>query len=83
MRAVHSGGSSIGQKVGKIRGTWTPMNEYWQVQIDNNGAWLTVSTLPAQDTQKLLIELRSQKIAFPNKRVRAVDSAGRLVDLLP
>ena len=59
------------------------MSECWHVQVDNNGAWLTVSTLPAQDTQKLLMELKSQKTAFPNKRVRAVDSAGRLVDLLP
>lgn len=53
------------------------------MQVDNNGTWRTATVLPAQDTQKLLIELKSQKTASPNKRVRAVDSAGRLVDLLP
>lgn len=59
------------------------MHEYWYVQIENTGTWLTVSTLPAVDTQKLMIELKTMKRAHLKKRVRAIDSSGRLVDLLP
>ena len=52
------------------------------IQRQNNGMWVNVTTLPAQDSQKLLIEMRTVKRSYPNERVRAVDKDGRLIDIL-
>ncbi len=53
-----------------------------RIQRQNNGNWLDVTSLPAEDTQKLLIEMRSVKRSYPAERVRAVDMDGRLIDIL-
>jgi ribulose bisphosphate carboxylase small subunit len=53
------------------------------IQYQNTGAWQTVTTLPAADTQKLLIEMQTVKRAHPDSRVRAIDEVGRVIDILP
>jgi ribulose bisphosphate carboxylase small subunit len=53
------------------------------IQYQNNGMWQTVTTLPAADTQKLLIEMQTVQRIHPGCRVRAIDEAGHLIDILP
>ena len=52
------------------------------VQYQNSGNWLTVTSLPAIDTQKMLIEMQALKRAHPDSRVRAVDQNNRVIDIL-
>ena len=52
------------------------------IQVQNTGAWLTVTRLPeGTSDQKVLSEMKSLKT--DNNRVRAVDEAGHLIDILP
>jgi hypothetical protein len=46
-----------------------------------SGLWQTVSRV-ANNLQRISFELRSVQARYPDRRVRAVDSSGRLIDLL-
>jgi hypothetical protein len=53
-----------------------------EVQIqDYGGNWRTVSNV-VNNLQRIGFELRSVKSRYPDRRVRAVDKSGRLIDLL-
>jgi hypothetical protein len=51
-----------------------------QIQ-DHGGNWLTVSNV-VNNIQRIGFELRSVQSRYPDRRVRAVDQNGRLIDLL-
>lgn len=51
-----------------------------QVQ-DMTGNWRTY-TITQNNTQLIIMAIKSLKDQFPAKRIRAVDSDGRLVDLV-
>jgi hypothetical protein len=51
-----------------------------QVQ-DLDGMWRTLHTTE-NNSQKILAEMRTIKERQPDKRVRAVDASGRLVDMM-
>ena len=53
---------------------------YIQVQ-DDVGIWRTVHTT-INDSQRIIMEMRSVSRRFPGKRIRAVDQAERIVDIL-
>ena len=56
--------------------------DYVSVQIQDYGKnWITVSNV-VNDLQRIGFELRSVQSRYPNRRVRAVDQNGRLIDLL-
>lgn len=52
-----------------------------QVQ-DINKNWFNVQQNVANQAQVILTKMREAQRTYPNKRVRAVDGAGRLVDML-
>jgi hypothetical protein len=53
-----------------------------EVQIqDYGGNWRAVSNV-VNNLQRIGFELRSVKSRYPDRRVRAVDKSGRLIDLL-
>lgn len=58
-------------------------SEYVQIQVDmsGHGNWQTVSST-IQDAQYVAHQMKSVANMNPEKRVRAVDSSGRLIDLL-
>ena len=59
-----------------------PAVDYVDVQIqDHSGVWVTVSNV-IFDLQRVGLELRSIASRYPNRRVRAVDKSGRLIDLI-
>ena len=49
--------------------------------LDYGGNWKTVSNV-VNNLQRIEFELRSVKSRYPDRRVRAVDQSGRLIDLL-
>lgn len=51
-----------------------------QIQ-DHGGNWLTVSNV-VNNIQRIGFELRSVRSRYPNRRVRALDQNGQLIDLL-
>ena len=56
--------------------------DYAEVQIqDYGGNWRTVSNV-VNNIQRIGFELRSVKSRYPDRRVRAVNKSGRLIDLL-
>ena len=56
--------------------------EYAEVQIqDYGGNWITVSKV-VNNLQRLSFEMRSIQSRYPDRRVRAVDQSGRLIDML-
>ena len=56
--------------------------DYVDVQIqDRSGVWVTVSNV-FNDLQRIAFELRSIAKRYPDRRVRAVDKSGRLIDLI-
>jgi hypothetical protein len=56
--------------------------DYADIQIrDYGGLWLTVSTV-VNNLQRIGFELRSVQSRYPNRRVRAIDKSGQLIDLL-
>lgn len=59
------------------------MNSRALIQFDNNGQWQTVTTLPSTDSQRVQLEMQNAKRTYPERRIRAVDDQGRLIDLLP
>lgn len=52
------------------------------IQIEVNGNWQTVNSTPANDMQRVLIEMQQAKASNPDSRVRAVDESNRLIDML-
>lgn len=53
-----------------------------QIQLqDITGIWKTMSVV-INNSQFIIMAMKSLKERFPDKRVRAVDMNGRLVDLL-
>ena len=56
--------------------------DYVDVQIqDHGGSWVTVSNV-ILDLQRLGFELRAIALRYPDRRVRAVNKNGQLIDLL-
>lgn len=51
-----------------------------QVQ-DLDGMWRTFHTTE-NNSQRILSEMKTLKERYPDKRVRAVDTSGRLIDLM-
>jgi hypothetical protein len=53
-----------------------------QIQLqDHDGTWRTyITTL--NNSQRITSEMKQLKARFPDKRVRAIDASGRLVDLM-
>jgi hypothetical protein len=49
---------------------------------DTTGNWRTYHITSINNSQVVLIEMRSLKSRYPDSRVRAVDRSGRLIDLL-
>ena len=57
-------------------------NGYIQIQADyGTGNWRTLSTVMNND-QYIAHAMKSIAKVHPTKRIRAVDSSGRLVDML-
>ena len=55
--------------------------DYVDVQIqERTGVWVTVSSV-FNDLQRIGFELRSVASRYPDRRVRAVDKSGRLINL--
>jgi hypothetical protein len=49
---------------------------------DTTGNWRTYHITNTNNSQLVLIEMKSLKNRYPDFRVRAVDRTGRLIDLL-
>jgi hypothetical protein len=59
-----------------------PENSYVQIQADyGNGSWRTLSTV-VNNAQYIAHAMKNVAKIHPTKRIRAVDSSGRLVDML-
>ena len=57
------------------------MNEV-DIQLqDTTGNWRTIATT-LNNSQMILIRMKELKDRYPDKRVRAVDKQGRLVDMM-
>lgn len=57
-------------------------NSFIQIQADyGNGSWRTLSTV-MNNAQYIAHAMKSVSRMHPTKRIRAVDSNGRLVDML-
>jgi len=57
-------------------------NGYIQIQADyGNGSWRTLSTV-MNNSQFIAHAMKNIAKMHPTKRIRAVDSNGRLVDML-
>ena len=57
------------------------MNEV-DIQLqDMTGNWRTIATT-LNNSQMILIRMKELKDRYPDKRVRAVDKQGRLVDMM-
>lgn len=55
-----------------------------QIQFqDISGSWLTVRLLPLNDPQMITFAMKDVKMSHPDKKVRAVDMNGRLLDIMP
>jgi hypothetical protein len=52
-----------------------------QIQVNLNGNWRTVKHV-ANQSQHITHGMNAAQKTFPEKRVRAVDGSGRLVDML-
>jgi hypothetical protein len=48
---------------------------------DYGGNWIAISNV-VNNLQRITFEMRSVKSRYPDRRVRAVDQSGRLIDLL-
>lgn len=58
------------------------MNDRVEIQLqDTTGNWRTYH-VTINNSQMILTEMKNLQSRYPNQRVRAVDEAGRLVDIL-
>lgn len=55
---------------------------YVQIQVQISGLWRTYNVVQ-NNSQRIVMAMSDLKRQFPDHRVRAVDSSGALVDLLP
>ena len=55
---------------------------YIQIQVQISGLWRTYNVVQ-NNSQRIVMAMSVLKRQFPDHRVRAVDSSGTLVDLLP
>ena len=55
---------------------------YVQIQVQISGLWRTYNVVQ-NNSQRIIMAMDELKRQFPDHRVRAVDSNGTLVDLLP
>ena len=53
------------------------------IQLEDNGNWLTVSSMQSGSSQAMSMEMRTLKRTHPERRVRAVDGEGRILDFMP
>lgn len=49
---------------------------------DETGNWRTYNSLMINNSQLILLAMKQLKEQFPDKRVRAIDQNGRLIDIL-
>lgn len=49
---------------------------------DVTGNWVTATTGVVNNPQIIMNRMRDVKMIYPDKRVRAIDNAGRIVDML-
>jgi hypothetical protein len=56
-------------------------NERIEIQIQDGGNWRTIH-ITFNNSQLILNEMKNLKQRYPDKRVRAIDANGRLVDLM-
>jgi len=60
----------------------THMNDKVHIQLqDHDGNWRTQHTT-FNNSQRILQEMKTVKSRHPDKRVRAIDKDGRMVDML-
>ena len=52
-----------------------------EIQIQDGGNWRTI-IITYNNSQIILNEMNNMKQRFPDKRVRAIDSNGRVVDMI-
>ena len=52
-----------------------------EIQIQDGGNWRTIH-ITFNNSQMILNEMNNMKQRFPDKRVRAIDSNGRVVDMM-
>ena len=55
---------------------------YIQIQVQISGLWRTYNVVQ-NNSQRIVMAMSDLKRQFPEPRVRAVDSSGTVVDLLP
>jgi hypothetical protein len=70
---------------------WTIVGQFWEGEVrldyasieiqDHGGNWIAVSKV-VNNLQRIGFEMRSVQSRYPDRRVRAVDQTGRLIDLL-
>ena len=56
-------------------------NDNVEIQIQDTGMWRTVH-VTQNESQQILTNMKSIAVRYPDKRVRAIDSDGRLIDLV-
>lgn len=49
---------------------------------DETGNWRTYTTIFQNSSQLIIMSMRQLQWQFPDKRIRAVDGYGRVVDIL-
>ena len=58
-------------------------NQDYYVQFQDNSGWRTCTTMGASNGgERLQIAMREAQRSYPGYRIRVVDGAGRLVDML-
>lgn len=58
------------------------INDYIQIQLqDQDGGWRTYLNT-VNNSQRITSEMKTLKQRHPDKRVRAIDSNGRVIDLM-
>ena len=55
---------------------------YVNIQVQISGLWRTYNVVQ-NNSQRIVMAMQDLKRQFPDYRVRAVDTSGMLVDLLP
>ena len=53
------------------------------IQFQDFGSWRNLTTMTGnENSQRILLEMQNAKKIYPNKRIRAIDNDGRIVDIL-
>ena len=56
-------------------------DERVEIQIQDGGNWRTIH-ITFNNSQLILNEMKNLKQRYPDKRVRAIDSNGRMIDMM-